>query len=395
MWLFALLACGSEDPVQADIDFLTADRLEEATLRLTEVGPRIPGTPGEEAAAGEVEAMFRDGGLTATRAPFQWDVWMTGPATITVGDRVFSAEPIGPSRSVSNFQTALSSEGASGEAALWFSSDGGLFGQYLSSMFGGSSAMIRSTDVLDYDGGQLVEAGYGLSGNSLPAVAVDQETGLALAALAGEKVTFNIDTSIVPDHISYNVVAKVEGEIDVPVFVVGHYDSLHLSESAYDNALGVAAMTLFASQVQQGKKPRYDVYFIATSGLEQGLVGSQAWVEQNAALVDSGHLVLALDGLWSSEGPFFVEASDPEMRKRVVTAAQEEGIVDVVEEPSVRLGSDHAPFMGHGVPALICGRWEDRHYHTANDTVEYIDFEMAAAAMRSQWKILAEELEID
>ncbi len=395
MW-WALLACRQPEPTpDAPIDFLTADRLEEATTRITDLGPRSSGTPGEEAGHLEMEAMFRESGLDeVTLEPFVWDPWLSGPTTVEVGGEIYAAEALSPSPPTVGLELSLSEGLGVGEASLYWSSDGSRAEQFVDAAFGGAGGMIRVTEDLDFDGGMLVEVGHTLEGSTLPAVAVDSETGHAIAEHFGETVRLNIGSQVVAGHTSYNVLAKVEGKTNLPVFVVAHYDSWHPSESAFDNALGAAALTLLAGQVAQGSEPAYDVYFLATTGEEQGLQGAQAWANQNDDLARSGRLVITLDVLWSGEGHFVVMASDDDLRASAMAAAEAEGLVEAVEGDALSLGSDHVPFFARGVPAIWCGRWSDRHYHTVADTTEYLDFELAGAALRSQWRLLADALEL-
>jgi hypothetical protein len=59
------------------------------------------------------------------------------------------------------------------------------------------------------------------------------------------------------------------------------------------------------------------------------------------------------------------------------------------------LGSDHVPFVSRGASATWLGRWPDRHYHTMRDTLDQLDFDEAAAAVRTNWCVLAAHAGLD
>jgi Zn-dependent M28 family amino/carboxypeptidase len=205
----------------------------------------------------------------------------------------------------------------------------------------------------------------------------------------GAEVTISVDSTTLLDHTSYNVLGRVEGAGAGRVFVIAHYDSWHLSHSAFDNALGVGAMIQLAAQLAAGPQPEATVVFMATSGEEQGLQGAIAWVSENEDEAEDVDLVITLDALWSAAGTFWVTASDPDWIAAGLEAAAAEGI-EAADGGDVSLASDHFPFVTRGVPAIWCTRWRDDHYHTERDTLDQLDMDQAAAAARSQWRLLAQ-----
>src|SRR5688500_14446158 len=65
--------------------------------RRTAGGPRLGGTPGEAAARDVVAALLAESGLAVEQAPFSWEPWLPGDASITVDGATFPAEPLSPS----------------------------------------------------------------------------------------------------------------------------------------------------------------------------------------------------------------------------------------------------------------------------------------------------------
>jgi len=391
LWLL-LIACGpDESPKEAPVDHLTAEALEEATRALTDLGPRMVATPAEERARAVVEELFIDAGLSDVHSEgFTFDAWNPGVATLEVGGQSFAIEALSPSPSVQVTAPLAGQEDDFTDAIVVMSDDtGGRTEHYFSATLGGAAALIRITEVLDFDGSPLVEVGHTLDGSTFPSAAVDALTGDILEASFGEEATLTIDPVIAVDHQSYNVVGKVPGDGSGTVYLVAHYDSWHPSESAFDNAIGVAAQVLLARQLVQAGKPDRDVVFIATSGEEQGLQGAFAYAEAHAAEIGPEDLVLTLDVLWSGEGTFYAEGTRQDLVDDAIAAVEAEGL-EVVDGGDPGIGSDHFPLVLYGAQAIWCIRAPDRHYHTTEDTIEHLDMDEGAAATRAQWTLLAD-----
>jgi hypothetical protein len=392
VWFF--LACTPTSTDSVDIDWLTAEKLDEMTRRLTDLGPRQVATDAEPLAAEVVEAMLLEGGLEdVERAPFVWDAWLPGTATLTVGDSILSAEPLSPSPTTTGLTGTLTSGATSGGIALYSSDDGSRAEQFLFALTGGAAAMIRITESLDEDGGPLIEVGHTLEGSSMPAVAVDAVTGAILKAAIGQTVTLDVTSTTVTDHTSDNLVGWLEGSASsATVALTAHYDSWHPSESAADNALGVAMAALLAADVAQSIPDRR-LLVLLTSGEEQGLQGASRWVSDNESLANSVNLVINLDIPWSDEGALRCGCDDDEVMAQALEAFEDEGLTaEDVGAPWP--ASDHLPFQTRGAAAIWCTRQPYRRYHTEADIVDVIDMEQAAAAMRAHATILREALSL-
>lgn len=384
-----LFACSPEAPVP--VDHVSADEIEQATRAMTDLGPRLVTTAAETEALAVLQELLVEAGVPEVApAPFVWDAWLPGEAQILLGERAFAAEPLSPSPSVTGLTAPiLTGDVLEGGAAVLFSGDGSRAEHFVQASMGGAEALIRVTEEVDDDGTMLVEVGHLLAGASIPAVAVDAETGEALAAAEGEPVTLTIEASVIGGHVSNNLVARVPGRDSRPIFVTAHYDSWHTSESAFDNALGVGALVVLARQLAQGPTPAHDVIFLLTTGEEQGLQGGFAWVGANEGLAGSAMLVMNLDVLWAAEGQFWVQASDEALRLRALTIAEEEGI-DARDGGVPGVASDHFPFAIQGAPTMWNTRWPDKHYHTVADTLDQLDMDEAEAVVRMHWRLLAE-----
>jgi aminopeptidase YwaD len=388
LWLLGLIGCAHDEPGPPEV--LTAAELSRATATLTDLGPRLVGTAGEDEAAAAVERELRDAGVDVETWGFSWDAWNPGEAHVRAGDRVFDAEPLSPSPPTSDLTAVLApGDDVAGAIALRRSHDGSRAEEFVDAATGGAVALIRVTDDVDDDGSPLIEVGHTLAGATLPCVAVDRPTGDALEDLAGEPVTIDIATTVLHDHPSVDVIGRVAGLDAFPVVVTAHYDSWHPSESAFDDALGVGMLEVLAERLAQGPPPQHDVIFLATSGEEQGLQGAFHWTAAFPDVAAAASLVIELDIPWASEGQFFVSATDEDQRTSALEAAAAEGL-DAIDGGEPGIASDHFAFAAKGAPTMWNQRWPDRRYHTRGDRIGNLDFDEAAAVLRMHWRILAE-----
>lgn len=203
---------------------------------------------------------------------------------------------------------------------------------------------------------------------------------------------------------SSNVVAVLEGSDpklkDQAVVYTAHYDAYGKSPDgrvhpgAADNALGVAMITAIAEAFTKTPvKPRRSVVFLAVTGEEHGLLGSEYWVKNPTWQLEKIAANLNFDGIGTEiYGPV----------KRVVGYGAEyselgailEGVLratgllltpDPAPEERVFFRSDHYSFVKRGVPALMmlggpegdpavwmvrARKWLETDYHQSTDVVK-------------------------
>lgn len=363
----------------------TAERLTELTLRLTELGPRLSGTAAEGLAAAAVERMFREAGLTdVSREPFTWDAWQPGPGTLTVGEEVIPVEALSPSQPAHGLTLRLvdpAQDDPADALVLVRSEDGSRAEQFLQAATTGATAMIRLMTLRDHDGTPLIEVGHTLEGTRLLGLTVDHAHEATLESALGSEVQIDVAPVVVPGHRSENVVGRLPGTSGRTIYLVAHYDSWHLSESAIDNALGVGMLALLAADLVAAPR-EHELVFLATAGEEQGLRGARAWVEAHAAEIGAEDLVITLDIPWAHEGRHHCGAA-PDLHP-VIEAASEASGVRVRLDDFVSPASDHLPFQLQGASAVWCTRQPDRHYHSAADTLDWLDPEETFEAWRFQ-----------
>lgn len=184
-----------------------------------------------------------------------------------------------------------------------------------------------------------------------------------------------------------------------------------INNGAHDNASGVAinleAARLFASLP---KHPRRSILFVAVTGEEMGLLGSDYFATNPTVPKDKIIANLCLDM------PFFFHplldivpygSEHSSMKKAVEAAAQFVGVAiapDPIPEQSVFMRSDHFSFVRQGIPAIYVKSgsttgdsrdgtklnldWRATIYHTPKDDMNQpFDWNSAARHVQLQFLI--------
>ncbi|HVG39320.1 MAG TPA: M20/M25/M40 family metallo-hydrolase, partial [Pyrinomonadaceae bacterium] len=201
-----------------------------------------------------------------------------------------------------------------------------------------------------------------------------------------------------------NVVGVLEGSDSQlkseAVLYSAHYDAYGITADgriypgAADNALGVAEILAIAEAFTKARpRPKRSIIFLAVTGEEYGLYGSEYWAEHPTWPLDKVIANLNYDGIGTEVyGPvknivgFGAEYSDLGPRLESVAAALGAKIVpDPLPEEKVFYRSDHYSFVKKGVPALMllggpegdaqtwigrAQKWMEVDYHQTTDTIK-------------------------
>ena len=184
---------------------------------------------------------------------------------------------------------------------------------------------------------------------------------------------------------SWNVVGQLTGTEKPDEFIVigGHYDSWHVGPGAIDNASGVVAALEAARALTKFREhlPR-TVRFVLFGVEESGLVGSWAYTKEHEAELDDTILMINNDVGGRPNGigiSGFEEFRTPleEVAERVEVEGLDEDRPFSVSVGGASWGSDHFPFVVHGVPTIGMGAEsvvpEDRLYgHSRADTADKV-----------------------
>ncbi len=222
------------------------------------------------------------------------------------------------------------------------------------------------------------------------------EHNLARDAIYAQFATFGLQTSLDPFTYSgstyYNVVATIPGRTRPDdIYVIGaHYDSVN-NPGADDNASGVAGV-LEIARVAADYWWDATLVLIAFDREEQGLIGSQAWVDEH--LSDNIVGMISLDMIaWNPAGLRHdwvrVYAGSDYWVHRSEVAAAIEAYSSLTALPCKDLrASDHVPFEDAGFPGAMVieeSHGTNPHYHQPEDSVDsadYIDYAFATEVTR-------------
>lgn len=187
-----------------------------------------------------------------------------------------------------------------------------------------------------------------------------------------------------------NVIAYLDNQAENTVVIGAHYDHLGMGgegslyregpaihNGADDNASGVAMMLHLADSLQKKGSPKNNNYlFIAFSGEEEGLLGSNYFVKNPTIDTKKITYMLNMDmvGRLNDENTLAVYGlGTSPIFKQVVNANA--GTLNIAENESGVGPSDHTSFYLADIPVLhfFTGQHED--YHKPTDDTEKVNFE--------------------
>ena len=169
-----------------------------------------------------------------------------------------------------------------------------------------------------------------------------------------------------------------------PLIIGAHYDHLGIDAQsgrhfpgADDNAAGIAALIEVASQLVRAFTPQRPILFVAFSGEESGLLGSQYFVDNPPTGFESRdfYAMINLDAVGRLNGrDLQVFATDSAYEWPFM--AQGIGFtigVNSTFPANTIASSDHVSFLNAGIPAihLFSGVHED--YHQLSDSADKLD----------------------
>ena len=200
-------------------------------------------------------------------------------------------------------------------------------------------------------------------------------------------ISYRVDQQLISQETN-NVMALVKGTGNKQnyLLVTAHYDHLGRMGSntvfpgANDNASGVAEMLALAAYFAKNPLQK-NVLFVAFTGEEAGLMGSQYFVNNPTISLDSIDFVLNLDlSGTGDEGITVVNATlYPEIFDQLVKINEEGSYVAKVKKRGPAANSDHHFFTEKGVPAFfIYTLGGIKAYHDVYDLPETLPLTEAA-----------------
>ena len=210
-------------------------------------------------------------------------------------------------------------------------------------------------------------------------------TTSALSATA-KSIELDIENKFLKDYECFNVIAKVEGKRHDACYVfTAHYDHLGLLgkkvfyAGAHDNASGTAAIVTLAAHYAKNR-PEYDIYFIAFSGEDAYLRGSEWYAKNPLVPLTQIRYLFNLDMIGDNNPVQYCEVSDEGERgyELFVKINNDKKYFKSLDRGKLAGNSDHYPCAQRHVPCIFLENKEGdafKFYHTTFDTWERAIFD--------------------
>ena len=191
-------------------------------------------------------------------------------------------------------------------------------------------------------------------------------------------ITVDIDNEFLKDYRCFNVIASVEGASHDSCYVfTAHYDHLGnlgrrvFYPGANDNASGTATIVTLAAYYAK-HRPKFDMLFIAFSGEDANLRGSEYYAQHPVQPMDRIKYLVNVDMIGDNNPVQYCETSDQgqrgyELFERINT---EKHYFKSLNHGKLAANSDHYPFAKRGIPCIFLENEEGTafpFYHTPMD----------------------------
>lgn len=193
-------------------------------------------------------------------------------------------------------------------------------------------------------------------------------------------------------HSAGNVIGKVETRSNYALIISAHYDhigygkhhskapfSAQIHNGADDNSSGVAMLLGLAAWCKQNKNLlNYDMIFVAFSGEEDGLLGSDYFIK--SGICDTSKILCCLNldmiGRLDLIRPIFRidGALDFNGWNTVLPNDSANGFNVIRRRNIIAGGSDHCNFSDRHIPALLFTTGLHGEYHTPADDLEKLNY---------------------
>ena len=199
-------------------------------------------------------------------------------------------------------------------------------------------------------------------------------------AIAGVKrVKVDVDNEFLKGYECFNVIAKVEGARHDSCYVfTAHYDHLgNLGRRIYypganDNASGTATIVTLSAYYAKHHPP-FDMYFVAFSGEDANLRGSEFFALKPVVPLEQIKYLFNIDMIGDNNPVQYCEVSDEGMRGYGLFEQinAEKGYFSALDRGELAANSDHYPFASRHVPCIFLENQNGdafQYYHTVFDT---------------------------
>ena len=252
------------------------------------------------------------------------------------------------------------------------------------------------------------------SGKTIPSLKseIDKNTKPSSFPLSSTEATMEFEQEFSKENTK-NVIGLIEGtdpNLKNEVIVMGaHYDHVGIMDNvvyngADDDASGTAGVMELA-KVFSKNKPKRSLLFLAFTGEEQGLVGSQYFVSHPVISLDKIKTMIQLDMIGGDEdtknpegalitklmGVSGKQYSKEESKnavmaiglsyskelKKIITEANADIKLELrtdADSTTLFMASDHYPFYNKNIPVCMLCTGDTPYLHRSTDDVENINF---------------------
>jgi hypothetical protein len=218
--------------------------------------------------------------------------------------------------------------------------------------------------------------------------------------------TTQVQNITVNGKASHNLIADKQGSAVGPrdvVLITAHLDSINIqggpmapAPGADDNGSGSAGL-LEMARLFAAHQSAHDLRFILFGGEEEGLFGSTQYI---ASLAESERNRIRAVVNMDMIGTMNTSARSVMLEGAPVSQTVINGLADAaatytdltVEISLHPFASDHVPFIQAGIPAVLTIEGADDtngNIHSINDTIEHINYDLAAEVLRMNVAFLA------
>lgn len=205
---------------------------------------------------------------------------------------------------------------------------------------------------------------------AMPGCAIHYKDAVELVTKGASKICLQIEQESV-SATSQNVIARIPGtdRAQEILTLTAHYDSVAAGPGAYDNMAG-AAVIMELCRYFQVHRPRRTLEFIWFGAEEEGLLGSQSYVNTHSDELFQHvfHMNVDLAGQLVGGNVFGVTAGT-KVCEVLMEIAVETGIGTSLKNQI--WGSDSNTFAWKGIPAMTLNR-DGFGMHTRHDTLDLI-----------------------
>lgn len=265
--------------------------------------------------------------------------------------------------------------------------------------YGAKAVVVRSVTHADDDFPHTGSMGYDSLYSRIPAVAISTKGAKLLSQMLREEpklqFKYTIDSRLLPDTISHNVIGEVKGlNANSYIIVGGHLDAWDNGEGAHDDGAGcVHSIEAVRILKDLGYKPNHTLRSVMFMNEENGLRGGNRYAEE-ARLKKERHLA----AIESDRGGFTPRGFFIDFDER--TIAYLERYKKLLEPYGIHImqkggsGADIGPMKKDGV--MLIGfvpdsqRYFDYH-HASSDTFDKVnrrELELGAASIAALMYLL-------